>query len=442
MSTSISAASFIDEELKLYSAHSNIRGIPFLGDGMKQAQRKALWGFIARGENADKDTVERISSRCASETDYHHGVGSLESTIVSMAQSFAGSNNLPLIEGFGQFGNRLNRKPASSRYIKAKLAKEFRILFRKEDDIILNHHYSNGDKIEPIFFIPVLPMNLINGAEGLGTGHATYIMPYNPEDIKDTIATILKGNRVHPGSLVPWFRGYTGTVEKDLVSSQITIRGKYVQEGNLMLRVIELPVGMQSDQYETYLYKLIDRGVIKNFVNQSDEDGFDFEISVPKSFFEMSEEEIMVKLKLISKETENLTLWDTSGVLRKYGSVEEIIEEFVVWRLDRYEDRRLALISKTEEDILWLDERIRFINFYLANSELFRNTGKKDLLLLLEKEEFSNPEKFLSMQLWVLTKDKIEELQKELTDKLAYLEKLQADTNNKMFIGELKELEL
>lgn len=440
--SSLTASEFIDTKLKLYSAHSNVRGIPFIGDGMKQAHRKAMYGMLCRGENAEKDTVERISARACSDTDYHHGSGSMEGTIVGLAQKFAGSNNIPLIEGFGQFGNRLSKKPASSRYIKAKLSPNFRKLFKKEDDLILKHHYSNGDKIEPLFFIPLLPMCLVNGTEGMGTGHSTYILGYNPNDLKASIQQILKGKNLTPGTLVPWFDGFKGSVERDPITNQIVIKGSYQIDGTISLTVTELPVGLQNDPYEAHLNKLIDKEVLKNFSNSSDEESFHFSISAPRTFITQSEDEIMKQLKLVSRETENLTLWDTNGELKRYTSVEEIITEFVEWRIARYEDRRQALINLTEEEILWLDERIRFIQYYLENHEMFR-TNKKDFIInQLVANEFTQPDRLMSQQIWSLTKEKIEELEVQLEQKLAYLESLKIDTPKAMYERELKELKL
>ena len=149
---SVDVYSFFNENLKLYSAHSNVRGIPFIGDGFKQAQRKAVWGMLARGEIAGKNTVERIAAASASFTDYHHGVGSMEGTIVGLAQDFAGSNNMNLLSPDGQFGSRLDKKSSASRYIKTQLHPNFRALYKKDDDIIMEFNYSNGDKIEPKFF--------------------------------------------------------------------------------------------------------------------------------------------------------------------------------------------------------------------------------------------------------------------------------------------------
>lgn len=437
MATTTSAHEFIDNELILYSAHSNIRSIPFLGDGFKQAQRKAIWGMLERGENADKDTVERLSSRICSTTDYHHGSTSMEGTIVCMAQPSA--NNVPLIAGFGQFGNRLNKKASASRYIKATLSPNFRKLFKKEDDIILTHHYSNGDKIEPIYFIPILPLSLINGAEGMGTGHSTYILGYSAEKLRTSTLALLHNKKLVSRGLLPEYSCFTGTVTRDPITAQITITGKADITSNC-IHVTELPIGIQKAAYVKHLNKLVDKELIKSFDDNSDESGFDYVIVAPKTTTSLSEDEIYKMLNLVSKETENLTLWSTAGVLTKYNSVEEILVEFVEWRLDRYEDRRQALIALTNEQIAWISEKIRFVDFYLQNTDLFKSNGKKQLLDILTTENFLDSNRLLSMQIWSLTKDYIDDLQNQLTDKNTYLQSLVIDTPVEMYKRELSAI--
>lgn len=448
MTNSTSAAKFLDDRLRLYSAHSNVRGIPFIGDGFKQASRKALWGMLKRGENADKDTVERIAAFAASATDYHHGVGSMESTIVNIGQKHAGSNNIPLFETTGQFGNRLNKKPSASRYIKAKLAPIYRALFKKEDDIILEQNVSNDMPVEPKYFIPLLPLVLVNGAEGMGTGHSTYILSYNPKDIKQALLKLLEGKTLKPNTLVPYWNGFNGTVQRDAETNQVIATGKFQldeKRGGATITVTELPIGIQSDAYETHLQKLEDRGLISGYDNRSDEaGGFDFVIQVPRGskLLDMSTEELAKQLKLISRETENLTVWNPDGVLQRYECVEDLLADWYNWRLDRYEDRRQALIKKLQADADWASEKIRFIRFYLSNVKFFRDTGKNEIMVTLEAEKFREPDKLLGMPIYNLTRDQIAKLEKELDELRAGIKALQDDTAPAMFERELKELKL
>lgn len=440
----LSASQFIDDKLRLYSAHSNVRGIPFIGDGFKQAHRKAVDGLMRRGENAGFDTVERIAAAAASATDYHHGVGSFEGTIVGMAQSFAGSNNIPLFEANGQFGNRLNRKPSASRYIKTKLAPIFRQLFRKEDDLIFDRINSNGSQVEPKYFTPILPMMLVNGAEGMGTGHACYILSYNPEELRSAIIKILDGKTLKPNSLTPWWRGFNGTVTRDQATGQVSIEGKYeIKQGRTPTIVItELPIGAQSDGYKEHLQKLEDRELVLDHDNLSDKKGFEFVVRVPRTTLNKTDEELKKLFKLVSRETENLTVWNGDGILTRYETVEALLVDFVSWRLERYEDRRQALIKKVQADIAWASLKIRFIRFYLANHKYFRDTPDKELKIRLVDEGFERHDELLAMPMRNLTHDKITELEKDVEELKLKLQELQQDDPTRMYKRELKELKL
>lgn len=439
----ISASEFIDQNLRLYSAHSNVRGIPFIGDGFKQSHRKAVWGMLKRGEGSDKDTVERISARAASDTDYHHGVGSLEATIIGLAQDFAGSNNIPLFDKFGQFGDRLNKKPAASRYIKTKLGAQFRQIFKKEDDILFDHMVSNGLKVEPKYFLPLLPLVLVNGAEGMGTGHSTYILAHNPADIKAAILQVLDGKSLQPHQLVPWWRGFQGQVSRDKTTGQVSIEGNYElkREGRVpMMTVTELPVGAQSDSYKAHLDKLEDREIITDYDNLSDKNGFEFSIRLNRAVALKSDEELRKLFKLTSKETENLTVWNSDGVLTRYDSVEELLTEWTHWRLARYEDRRQALIKKLRDDAAWASMKIKFIRFYLKNTAFFRDSPNAELVARLHSEGFAQHDDLLSMPMRNLTRDKIVDLEQDVQNLIDQLAALEADTALAMFKRELREL--
>jgi DNA topoisomerase-2 len=433
---------FFDQSLRLYSAHSNVRGIPFIGDGFKEAQRKAIWGMLERGENAGFISVERVSSHCAAVTDYHHGVGSMQGTLVGLAQDFAGSNNFNLLIPEGQFGSRRSHGASAARYIETRLHENFRKIFRKEDDIILEQKKVGDIRIEPKYFIPLLPLILLNGAEGMGTGHATHIFCYSPEELKKAILKLLDGKKLEDNSLVPTWNGFTGKVERDKTNGQVKVTGDFKMVSTTEIRVTELPVGLQSDKYEEILIKLEDQGKIKSYKNASDDTGFEFILKVPRTTSMVEREELLKTLKLESRDTENLTVWNPDGVIEKYESVEKLLAAFVEWRVERYEDRRQKQIQITTDQIAWLDEVVRFIAFYLDNTQKFRNTGKKELIELLQANKFTQPERLLSMSIWTLTKDHSEDLLKKLESEKKKLDALNVDTADKMYRRELSEFKL
>jgi DNA topoisomerase-2 len=203
MIRSIKAKHFMNSAFKEFSLYDNVRSIPSLLDGMKPSQRKALYGASLRGESASEIQVERLAASIAAETDYHHGTASMESTIVNMAANYTGTNNMNLFVPSGQFGSRLTKEAAASRYIFTQLSANYRKLFKKEDECILEHNIVDGQKIEPKNYMPILPLILVNGAQGTGTGYASYIMCYNPNDIKNSILNVLDKKTLAAFSLDP-----------------------------------------------------------------------------------------------------------------------------------------------------------------------------------------------------------------------------------------------
>ena len=437
---SIRVKDFMNTAFKTFSLHDNVRSIPALTDGLKVSQRKAIFGTLTRGENADEVQVERLSAQIAQCSDYHHGAGSMAGTIVGMAaDKFPGSNNMNVFMPTGQFGSRLTKEAGAGRYIFTQLSPYFRQLFKKEDDIILDHIYVDGQKIEPKTYFPILPFSLVNGAQGTGTGHACNVLSYHPNELRDAILKVLSGKVLIENTLTPFFQGFTGSVERNQVNGQVIITGKLEVINTTTINITELPVGVFLDTYKEHLNKLEEQGFIKDYDDASTEASFKFIVKVPRATTELTETELYTKFKLISRDTENFTHWDTDGNLKRFESAEAVIQAFVPWRIDQYENRRETLIKDVTENIRLLSETIRFIKFYLANTKLFRDTGKKDLIALMLENKFSDYDKLLSMQIWVLTKDRIEELNKKLDDMKLNLSTLQSDSAIEMYKRELKK---
>ena len=436
---SIRVKDYINTALKTFSLYDNVRSIPPITDGLKPSQRKSLYGTQVRGENAGFLNVERLSSFIAAATDYHHGTGSLETTVAGMgATKYPGSNNMNLFVPEGQFGSRLTPTPGAGRYIETKLSPYFRELFKKEDDIILEHHYTDGDKIEPINYLPILPVMLINGASGTGTGHACEIMSYHPEQIRDACVAVLQGKKLKQRALVPWFRGFHGVVSRNPETGQVTTKGILEVVNTTTIKITELPVGVFLDSYKEHLNKLEESGVIKDYEDSSVEEGFEFTVRVPRTTTELPLDQLYTLFKMYGRNTENFTVWNVNGVLQRFESAEDIITEFVNWRVTKYEARRQKLISNTQEAIDWTSEKIRFIKYYLKNTQMFSKTSKKDLIDILVGENFQNYEKLLSMPIWSLTKDRIADLEKELDELNGEIKKLQGFTAQEMYARELK----
>ncbi|KAL0429245.1 UNVERIFIED_CONTAM: DNA topoisomerase 2 [Sesamum radiatum] len=198
---------FVHKELILFSIADLQRSIPSMVDGLKPGQRKIL--FCSFKRNFIKEAkVAQFSGYVSEHSAYHHGEQSLASTIIGMAQDYVGSNNINLLLPNGQFGTRGQggKDHASARYIFTQLSPLTRYLFPKADDILLNYLNEDGQSIEPTWYVPIIPMVLVNGSEGIGTGWSSFIPNYNPLDIIANLRHLLNDEPMDP--MHPWYKGF------------------------------------------------------------------------------------------------------------------------------------------------------------------------------------------------------------------------------------------
>lgn len=202
---------FINKEYILFSRYDNVRSIPHFMDGFKPSQRKVLFGCFKRKLKGEVK-VAQLTGYVAEHSAYHHGEQSLQGTIVAMAQNFVGSNNINLLTPSGQFGTRRmgGKDAASARYIFTKLEPIARAIFHPDDDELLSYLNDDGESIEPEFYVPVIPMVLVNGAEGIGTGWSSSVTNYNPREIIANIRRKIAGEEFDP--MTPYFHGFIGQV--------------------------------------------------------------------------------------------------------------------------------------------------------------------------------------------------------------------------------------
>lgn len=425
---------FLDTDFRGFSTYDCVINIPNMIDGFKVSQRKAV--HVINKSNK-LNTVERFAAQVASDTAYHHGAGNLEGVIVGLAQNFPTSNNVNWFTPDGSFGNILDHSASSGRYISVEGSPNFRKWFSKDDDLILEYEFEDGEQIEPKYFIPKVPTILFNGGSGIGTGYSSTILNYNPDDVVRNVLQVLSGKK--QTKLVPWYRGWKGTIGK--VEGQTTFRGTFERVNSTTLRVTELPVGYDLEKYKSILSKLIEKDVIRDYDdNSSESNGWDILIYATREFLKNDDAYLTDKLSLVARESENIVVWDEKGKIKQFDGPEALIEYFVGIRLGFYEKRRLILIKETNEKIDWLKERMRFIQFYLDNVDKFKNSKKELLVGLLLANGFVDYDRLLSMAIWNLTKDKIAELSDQIAEERKFLSDLENDTAKDMYVRELKDI--
>jgi DNA topoisomerase-2 len=416
----VKAEDIIHTEVKAFANYANERSIPSLVDGLKTSQRKVIacaWELKLNGPEKQMK-VSQLGPRATDMYQYKHGDASILATTVGLAQTFPGSNNLNLLFPEGQFGNRINRGASAPRYISTYLSKHFFDLFEKEDFEIMDFVYEEGDRLEPVFMLPVLPLVLINGSDGTGNGFKSFILPHNPKDIATAIKQIVAGRDLKP--LVPWVRGFTGTVLRDPNTDQITFIGKYEKQDSNTCIVTDLPPRYDAGRFKAVLNDLIDSGVIKDYDNESNEDKWRWVIDVPRNFWNMDNEQILNKLKLVQRETQNIVVWNEDAKLLTFKNVENLLRYWVKHRLEVLKKRKIFIINSLASEINWLTTKRKFIILWNRHSDALIKLSKTELrekLTALGSFSDEDLKRLLAMSLMSLTLDEVKDLE-ELIAKL------------------------
>jgi DNA topoisomerase-2 len=380
--------------------------------------------------------VAQLAAYVAEKSAYHHGEVSLAETIVKLANDYTGSNNINLLEPCGQFGTRLmgGKDASQTRYIFTKLTKEARKLFDPKDDAILNYLDDDGRSIEPDFYMPTLPMVLVNGTEGIGTGFSCYVPPFNPDDIKENIKRFLCGEEVVP--MKPWFRGFKGKVFKDEAGLWIT-EGTCRDTGS-RLKVTELPPGRWTQDYKEYLDSLAEKKMITGYTNNSTTDDVDFEI------FGYSGKDIVKDLKMRKTfHVSNMHLFHPTKGIRRYGSPEEILQDFVELRLEHYKKRKAHLIKVLEARAIMCDHKSKFVSMVIEEELIVFKRKKVEL----EKEMSSifpkidgNMDYLLNTKTVEYTQERVEALMKEASQAKRELEAMLKTSHIDMWKMDIKNM--
>lgn len=345
----ITYSDFINKELILFSMADNIRSIPSVVDGMKPGQRKVMYTCFRL--NLKKDMkVGELASTVSGSTDYHHGDASLQGTITNLAQTFVGSNNVNCLEPSGNFGSRLQggSDAASARYTFTRLSPFARLIFNSADEPLLTYNTSDDKKIEPEVYVPVVPMILINGADGIGTGWSSNIPNYNPEDIVENLKRLMKGEEMVP--MTPWFRDFKGTVSQ-IAPDRYKFSGIIKQTSDTELEITELPIRVWTQDFKERIVTIIKGEKVTSFIKDYDDYNthrdVHFVLRMEEKHMKAALEEGLEEKFKLSKTiaTSNLVAFDPEGRITKYATVEDIMKEFFAIRIKFYEKRKVNSLS-------------------------------------------------------------------------------------------------
>lgn len=452
---------FMTREMKHFSIYDNQRSIANGMDGLKISLRKILFAAFKKGGLKTEIKVAQFSGYVSEHSGYHHGEASLNAAIIGMAQNFVGSNNINLFEPNGQFGTRLSagRDAASERYIFTQLNPITRLIYRAEDDAVLEYLDDDGQMVEPTFYAPIVPMVLVNGTKGIGTGFSTDIMCHNPLQIIDHIQNmLLQKPEAEWGPIDPYYRGFKGSITPLSTSGsggKFLIRGIHTVDAvKKQVRVTELPVGHWTEDFKKHLESLIETGAIKDYVDMSTDTVVDFTITFPAT---ASMDTAVVDhgcctaveklLKLYTTEsTSNMHLFDSQDQLKKYGNVRDIVRDYHATRLNLYKKRKTHQLAAMSAELLILGNKARYIQELLDGSIDLRRKRGDELVAMLQSKGYTHVEGdeqykyLLKLPMDSVSEENVQKLLKEKGQKESHHAALQSTSIEQLWLADLAEL--
>uniref|UniRef100_A0A182IK02 DNA topoisomerase 2 n=1 Tax=Anopheles atroparvus TaxID=41427 RepID=A0A182IK02_ANOAO len=379
---------FVNLELVLFSNSDNVRSIPCMLDGLKPGQRKVLFTCIKRNDKREVK-VAQLAGSVAEMSAYHHGEASLCGTIINLAQNYVGSNNINLLYPGGQFGTRLTggKDSASPRYIFTMMSALTRHIFHPLDDPLLEYQYEDNQRIEPVWYLPIIPMLLVNGADGIGTGWATRIPNHNPRDVIGNIRRMLNGEE--PKVLNPWYKNFRGLIESVGPQRFLTV-GNVGLLDNEKIEISELPIGTWTQTYkENVLEPLLhgsdkQKAVISDYKEYNTDTTVRFVISfLPGEYRNLYAEEggFHRVFKMTSSiSTSTMNAFDDKNYLKTYNHANDIFLEFYKIRLEYYGKRRTYLLGMLQAEADSLSDKARFIMEKCNGTLTVENKKRKALI--------------------------------------------------------------
>ena len=467
--TIVSYEEFINKEFIHFSKYDCDRSIPNLMDGLKISLRKILYSAFKKNLTTEIK-VAQFSGYVSEQSGYHHGEASLNAAIIGMAQNFIGSNNINLLMPNGQFGTRRSGQDhASERYIYTQLNKITRLIFPKDDDSILKYLDDDGLIVEPIFYAPIIPMILVNGSKGIGTGFSTDIMCYNPIDIIDylkyklELTTTMTISMTKTIEFIPYYEGFQGHIQK-IVAGKFLFKGKYTKISQDKINITELPIGFWTEDFKEHLEQLtetVDKTgkkiipIVKDYNDMSKDTNIDFTVTLSKGKIEELEAmtgdyecngiEKIFKLYSTSS-TSNMHLFDSHDKLKKYETVQQIIDDYYETRLSLYQSRKEYLITNLEKELTVLKNKTNYIRENLEDTIDLRKKKKEQVIELLLNKGYDiidgdSEYKYLTkMPMDSVTQENADKLFHEYEIKCMELETIQHKTIMEMWNTELELL--
>ncbi len=448
----VSLSQFVHLGLKHFSESDVRRSIPSAIDGLKTSQRKILFGCFSRSTLSTTEMkVAQLCGYVADKSRYHHGEVSLSSAITAMAQDFVGANNLNLLLPKGQLGSRLQggKDAASPRYTFVQLNPITALLFRAEDAPILEYTQDDGVQTEPVHYVPIIPMSLVNRQEGIGSGFSTSVPAHNPLDLIENVKRRLAS--LDPMEVKPWYRGFQGSIRPADKGSFVSVGVYSLRSGNEVVHITELPIGTWTTSYKVFLDGLVEKKAVASYTERCT----DVDVDITVKLISAAQEDVVVTLLKLSStlRTSNMHLYSARNRIAKFESVHEIEEEHFRARFEAYVLRKEHMVKVLAHELEILKSKARFIESKMSGEIVIDNVSFDQTMARLEEHGFPRLGKTFdavdktyayvtSLNMFDVTSERVAKLRKEVELKSLKFGQIMKTSVPQMWVKELDELGL
>lgn len=466
-----SITDFVNKEVILFAIDNLHRSIPRM-DGLKESQRKVIystllnprWTISPGKVVGTKYKIEQFKGNVADVASYHHGEAILENVIRRMTEGWIGTNNLPWFKPMDQLGTyeKGGKDGGAARYVHVMPQIYLGSVLRSEDLPITPLQVLEGETIEPVRYHPIIPMVLVNGARGIGSGWATYIPNHRVEDVIQGIRDRMAGTT--PTPLIPFYEGYTGKISIERMGKYIALdpnenddideeiewldmeasgysmisKGTYeIKKGQV--HITALPLGVYPSDYRLLLDSWVEKKLIKDYRDLSAGNRVSFYLEG------VNFTPTYKTLKLLGRQSLSsmVVLGDNDRPIR-YETADELMDDWYTQRLAKYVERWEYEKNIKLEAIETAKTKTRFIQAVVKGEIQVLGRRVEEIYIDLEKvgipiemaRDFLKTIKILS-----LTEEKMEkglEKIKELEDDLkGFLSRTPKD----LWESDLKDLE-
>lgn len=347
------SSDYLDKGSKDFAIYvARRRAIPDVRDGLKTAQRQALFVMMNKSPSAEVN-VNAAVGEMMSRNLYYHGDAAGAETINQMTAYFL--NNVPLFEGVGAFGDRAYPKNFSApRYVAIKRGKAAEMLIYPDKELINYVDNYDGSEQEPECFLPIIPTVLLNGQRGIAVGWATHILPRNINTLIKAVIEAIDGKPVEP--IIPHF-DYMDVDIYDVGEGKWEIWGKVEKIDSMVCRIKSLTYDMDLEKLKANVLEPLKEDADSIVIDYDDNTADEIDIIVRckrGTLANKSEADLVEFFGLKKKMTENFTVLGFDGTSIKYPQYEnaaDIVKEWVDWRFGFYIKRFERLLRLAQHDL-------------------------------------------------------------------------------------------